>query len=215
MESRISRIFLKVTTSLLLSTSVCLADDSSVRNDSAPIIEPNILRADLSEADIDSQNIEIGVYIGQIGIEELTTVPLVGVSGTYHVTEDFFFEANYASATLEEPNTSKLNQSQTFTDDAFTLYNVSLGVNLLPGEAFWGSEKAFNSAFYVVGGAGVTEFDGDREFTINVGVGYRMIVTEGIALHLDMREHVFKRTLAGSEKNSKNLDFHGGVTYFF
>ena len=215
MESRISCIFLKVAVCLLLTTSNGYGSDESEQSSLSPIIETRILRTDLSESTIDSQDFEVGLYLGQISIEELTTVPLLGISGTYHATEDLFLEANYAVATLEEPNTSKLNQSQAFTDDQLVMFNFSLGFNLLPGEAFLGSEKVFNSAFYIVGGVGVTQFDGNEEFTINLGFGYRIIMMEGFAFHLDAREHVFNRSVAGSERNSKNLDFHGGVTYFF
>lgn len=220
MESRISRIFLKVVACLLLlssgmSYSKDEVDDNAGVVGSAPIIEPFVVRADLKEADIDSENFELGAYFGQISIEELTTIPLMGVSVTFHATEDFFLEANYAIATLEVPNTSKLNQSNTFTDDELVMYNLSLGFDVFPGEVFIGEDWAFNSALYVIAGGGVTQFDSKDEFTVNLGLGYRIILTDWLAFHVDFRDHIFNRKVANVERKSQNFDFHTGVTFFF
>lgn len=224
MESRISRIFLKLTACLLLMSSTAgygespadpsVADDSQF-TENAPILGPFIVRRAMQEADIDTENIELGIYVGQIGLEELTTVPLFGVNATYHATEDLFLEMNYAVATLDTPNTSKLDQSEAFTDDDLVMYNLSLGINLFPGEVFLGEGRAFNAALYVIAGGGVTQFDDKDEFTVNFGVGYRIVLTDWMAFHMDLREHIFSRTVAQAEKKSQNLDFHTGVSFFF
>ena len=222
MESRISRILLKIGTCVLLAgMSVgSYGEETSERKsteamNSAPIIEPFIVRTDLDESDINTENFELGVYVGQISIEELTTIPLYGVSATFHATEDLFLEANYAIGTLEEPNSSTLNQSLTFTDDALVMYNLSLGFNVFPGEVFLGKDWAFNSALYLIAGAGITQFNGKDEFTVNVGMGYRIILTDWMAFHVDFRNHMFSREVAQTDKKSQNLDFHTGVTFFF
>ena len=66
--------------------------------------------------------------------------------------------------------------AQLLTDDErqLTYYNISLGWNVFPGEVFIGSGYAFNSALYLIGGVGNTDFGGDNHFTVNVGAGYRL-----------------------------------------
>ncbi|PCJ44002.1 MAG: outer membrane beta-barrel domain-containing protein [Moraxellaceae bacterium] len=220
MESRISRIFLNVVTCLLMAfVGVCYADTSSKQVGAAPIIEPFVLRADLNEADIDTGNFEIGVYVGLLSMEELTSTVLFGVSATFHATEDIFLEANYAISTIEEPHSSQLNQSDLFTDDELTMYDLSLGLNVLPGEVFVGESRAYNSALYIIAGAGITQLDKSNELTLIAGLGYRMIITDWLALHVDFRDRIFEREIGtGPDKitfRSHNLDFHAGVSYFF
>jgi len=215
MESRISRIFLKVTACLMLvGSGVSVAAGKVEQLGAAPIIEPFVVRTDLDESDINTENFEVGAYIGQISMEEVGTSVLFGVSATFHATEDLFIEANYAVTTMDQPN-NPLTRQDPFTDDAVTMYNLSLGLNVLPGEVFVGKKWAFNSALYVIGGAGITEFNGDDEFTVNVGLGYRIILTDWMAFHIDFRDHIFSRTVLGTESKSQNFDFHSGVTFFF
>lgn len=225
MESWISRIFLKAVACLLVfgaatgyaENSADNSADNSVESiSSAPIIEPFVMREDLKEADIDTENFEVGIYIGQLSVEELTAITLVGTSLTFHATEDLFIEANYAVGTLEETSSaSNVTNVNSFTDDKLVMYNLSLGFNLFPGEVFIGEDWAFNSALYVIGGAGVTQFNGKDEFTVNFGVGYRFIITDWLAYHIDFRDHIFSREVSQATKKSQNFDFHTGVTFFF
>ena len=67
----------------------------------------------------------------------------------------------------------------------------------------------------MIGGVGNTSFAGDDRFMINVGVGYRFLVTDWLAVHVDMRDHIFNIDLLGDDKTAHNLETHGGVTVFF
>ncbi|MBA1332239.1 hypothetical protein QQ73_14360, partial [Candidatus Endoriftia persephone str. Guaymas] len=73
----------------------------------------------------------------------------------------------------------------------FTYYNLSVGYNLLPGEVFIGRDRAFNSQLYLIGGAGSTTFAGDDHFSINLGLGYRLLLSDSFALHLDLCDQLF------------------------
>ena len=103
------------------------------------------------------------------------------------------------------------------TDDEreFTYYNLSLGINIFPGEAFLGANRAYTQAFYVIGGLGSTRFAGDDRFTVNVGMGYRILVTDSIALHADFRDHLFDIDILGENKTVNNLEATLGFTIFF
>ena len=103
------------------------------------------------------------------------------------------------------------------TDDQrdFTYYDVSLGWNLLPGEVFFGGKRAFNSALYVVIGAGNTEFAGDDFFTVTYGAGFRVLLTDSIAAHFDVRDHMLDIDVTGEDKTTHNVEFNLGASWFF
>jgi outer membrane beta-barrel protein len=96
-----------------------------------------------------------------------------------------------------------------------TYYNLSLGYNILPGEVFIGEGRAYNTGLYVIGGLGSTRFAGDDRFTVNFGAGYRFLLTDSIALHIDFRDHLFDIDLFGEENTTHNLEGTLGVTVFF
>jgi len=210
MESRISRIFLAG----LIVIFVSMMSTARAENDQLAI-EPEIIRLDLSEADIDTENFEIGVFTGQISFEDFGSNPLVGVMATFHASEDLFLEANYVVSSIDSVAGEDAIGVTSVVDDDVTYYDLSLGFNLLPGEVFIGKDKAFNSALYLVAGAGITEFNGQDEFTINFGGGFRLILTDVFAIHFGVRNHVFNREVLGSEERSFNLDMHLGLSAFF
>ena len=83
------------------------------------------------------------------------------------------------------------------------------------GEAFIGEGHAFNSALYLIAGVGNTEFADDSHFTVNVGAGYRFLVNDWVALHVDFRDHIFDSDLLGTDKTTHNLEATAGVSLFF
>ena len=68
---------------------------------------------------------------------------------------------------------------------------------------------------YLIAGLGSTRFAGDDRFTVNFGAGYRFLLTDSVALHLDFRDHLFDIDLLGEEKTVHNLEGHLGFTVFF
>ena len=103
------------------------------------------------------------------------------------------------------------------TDDErdYTYYALSFGWNALPGEIFIGENRAYNTAFYLVAGIGSTTFAGDDRFTVNGGFGYRILPADWIAVHFDVRDHVFDIDLLGEKKIVNNLEAHLGLSIFF
>jgi outer membrane beta-barrel protein len=78
-----------------------------------------------------------------------------------------------------------------------------------------GEGRAYNTNLYLVAGLGSTTFGGDDRFTVNFGVGYRLLMTDSVALHVDFRDHLFDIDLLGEEKTAHNLEAHIGFTVFF
>ena len=230
MENRIWRLFLRLVcaASIFAFSHSVLAEDSKEALEvqkSSPLIEPYILRLDLDEAEIDNENFEIGVFYGQFSIEDFGTNETYAVTGAYHVTEDFFIEAVYGVSDLQQPVESGFTANPIINPNELelTYYNLSLGVNILPGEVFVWRDWAFNSQFYVIGGVGTTEYVLDiKETTFNIGAGYRLIVLDWLALRLDVRDHIFKRDGRVSqafgdsdEEVTHNLEVRAGASIFF
>ncbi|MEJ2454533.1 MAG: outer membrane beta-barrel domain-containing protein [Candidatus Thiodiazotropha sp.] len=216
MENRIRILFLVI--ALVLSAPLMAEDLIGDGLRSEPVVQPEIARREIVEPDIDEEDFEVGGYVGFLSIEDFGTSPVYGVRLAYHVTDDIFLEAAAGTSTADKTSYELLSGNvQLLTDDErdFTYYNLSAGYNLLPGEAFFFNRYALNSQFYLIAGVGSTRFAGNDEFTVNVGAGYRLLITDWMAVHLDARDHMFESDLLGEAKTTHNIEVHGGLTVFF
>ena len=215
MENRTKHILLTVLPFaglLLVPTAV------SAQEDDRPLIEPDVRPQKVDEALIDTENFEIGAFAGIINIEDFESSFLWGGKLTYHLSETFFFEANVGFAEGGETSFEKLaGDVQVLSDEDrdYRYYNINIGMNVLPGEAFLTENYAFNTIFYLIGGAGATDFAGDTRFTVNVGAGYQVLLTDSVSIHLGVREHFYRIDVLGEEKTSMNTEVSGGLTVFF
>lgn len=215
MEGRFLRVFLTsirlagVALGLLLAQAAWSQDD--------PLLQPDLPRRTVSLPAIDSENFELSVFAGSLSVEDFGVNPVLGTRLAFHMSEDFFLEAAYAVADTQKTSYERLSGVSLLTDSQrkYSYYNVSLGINVLQGEAFIGKRWAFNNALYLIGGAGSTRFAGDKYFTFNVGAGYRLLLTDWFALHLDVRDHLYDTDLLGEHKTVHNLETVGGVAVFF
>lgn len=182
------------------------------------VIEPELQRRTLEAPKIDAQNFEVGVYGGVMHIDDFGSNPVYGLSLTYHITEDFFVEGDYGRSKGDKTSFEKLSGAADLLSSAdrdYTYYAASVGWNALPGEVFIGSKRAFNSALYLVGGIGSTEFGGDSAFTINFGVGFRLLFNDWLAWHIDARDYLFDRDIFGESERSNNIELRTGVSVYF
>ena len=222
MESRLRIFLLKWVCALVLvgilpGCSYLRVDDAP-NDDAGPVISPELERRTLTEADIDSEDFEVGAFVGVMSIEDFGSNVVYGARGAYHITEDFFVEGTIGRTEAGETSFETLSGgAQILTDSQreLTYYNLSLGYNILPGEAFIGKGHAFNSALYLIAGVGNTEFADDSHFTVNVGAGYRFLVNDWVALHVDFRDHIFDSDLLGKDKTTHNLEGTAGISFFF
>ncbi len=182
-----------------------------------PEIDPNIERRDISEFDIDSENVELGAYVGVISIEDFESNVVYGSRVAYHVNEHLFIEGTYGVSEAGDTSFEVLSGGARFlTEDErdYTYYDVSAGYNM-NGELFVTKNLVFNTDFYLTLGAGSTEFGGDERFTVSAGAGYRVLFTDFFALRLDVKDHVFKSDIIGEEKNVNNLTYTLSTSFFF
>jgi outer membrane beta-barrel protein len=226
MESRIRVLFLIAACAML---SGCAATKNLFgfgREETPPpgaeppgqVIEPEVERREIREPQIDREDFEVGAFVGIMSLEDFGSDVVYGARLAYHVTEGFFVETTIGRTEAGLTSFEVLSGgARIIADDdrTFTYYNLNLGYNILPGEVFVGEGRAFNTNFYLVAGLGSTRFAEDDRFTVNFGAGFRFLMTDSLALHVDFRDHLYDIDLLGEEKTTHNLEGHLGFTLFF
>ncbi len=216
MDSRIQLFLVAALIGSMSAPNAIAAQPKDLELEPLVVREPE--RREVKVDDIDSENFEIGAYGGVLDVQDFGSNPVYGIRAAYHVTEDFFLEGLYGRSELGKTSFEKLSGNvELLTDDdrQFSYYNLSVGYNILPGEAFVGRKYAFRGGLYLIAGAGSSDFAGDQRFTISGGFGYRMAATDWLSLRIDVRDYVFESDLLGSNETLNNLEFTGGLTVFF
>jgi outer membrane beta-barrel protein len=218
MESRFLLLLL-AQVAVLVGLTGC-GRDRLVAEDSGqpPVIEPDVERREIETARIDTEDFEVGVFAGEISVEDFGVNSVLGATFAYHITEGFFVELGAGKADTQLTSFERLSGAARLLTDSerdYSYYDLSLGYNIFPGESFVGKNRSLNTATYLIGGVGKTTFAGDDRFTVNLGVGVRLMPLDWLAIHADVRDHVFDIDLLGQEKTSHNIEAHIGVTFFF
>ncbi len=194
------------------------AEKDQKLDDLGSIFDPKVERRDVEREAIDTENWEVGVYYGVIGIEDFGTNELVGARVAYHVTEDFFIETSYAQSRAGFSSFERLNGNVvllTPEQREYAQFNLGLGFNLLPGEGFIGEELAFTSSLYLITALGSTDFAGEQRSTIMVGGGYRVLFTDWLTMHLTLKDHLYDIELLGTAKTASDLEISTSITIYF
>jgi outer membrane beta-barrel protein len=181
------------------------------------VIQPEVERRNVKVPKIRSQDLELGGYYGTLNIEDFGAHHVYGVQAAYHVTEDFFFQAEAGRSKGGLTSFEVLSNIQLLTDSErwFKYYDLSVGYNFLPGEVFLGRNYALISSFYLLAGVGATEFGGDQKFTVNFGAGYKVLPADWLAVHVAVEDRVYNSDVIGVQKLASNLEAHVGLTFFF
>ena len=227
MENRFRTVFLIVPLMAVLSSGCASTkklfgggNTESIQPAEPPgqVIEPVVERRDIEEPDIDTENFEVGAFAGILAIEDFGSDLVYGARLTYHLTEGFFVEGSVGRSNAGMTSFEILGGGAPILSDSereLPYYNLNVGYNILPGEAFVGQVRAYNTGLYIIAGMGSTRFAGDDRFTVNFGAGYRFILTDSISLHMDFRDHLFDIDVVGEEKTTHNLEATLGLTAFF
>ena len=182
------------------------------------VIDPEVERREIKEPAIDKEDFEIGAFAGIMSVEDFGANLVYGARLAYHLTEGFFVEGTVGRTEAGLTSFEILSGGATLISDServLTYYNLNLGYNILPGEVFLGEGYAYNTSLYLIAGLGSTRFAGDDRFTVNFGAGYRFLLNDSVAIHVDFRDHLFDIDLFGEEKTAHNLEGTLGVTVFF
>ena len=207
-----------ISTTLITITSSVLAEGGDVDINPIIVVEPDNKQREAYEAQIDSEFFELGAYVGILAIEDFGSSTVLGLKASFHATEDFFLQANYGQAEAGASTAEYFfgeDEISIIKNREYRYYNLLVGYNLFPGETFVTQDLTFNSAFYLVAGAGNTEFADDNHFTITIGSGYRVILKDWLSVNVDFRDHSFENEIGPKTKRTHNLEFSTGLTAFF
>ncbi|MDH5661088.1 MAG: outer membrane beta-barrel domain-containing protein [Gammaproteobacteria bacterium] len=224
MAGRILLFLLKVliassaTLIFVQNPAIAIEETSPLINQSEQLIQPEIQRREVKLATIDSENFEITGFFGVLSVEDFGTNSVIGARLAYHINEDLFVEVSLGSSEAGKTSYERLSGGPGLLTDKerdILYYNISLGFNLLPGEAFLTQKTSFNTALYIIGGIGNTEFGGSDRLTLNLGGGFRLLATDWLAYHIDVRDHIFNIDMLGEDKTTNNLEVTFGLSAFF
>lgn len=192
----------------------------SAGSDNVPpgVVQPRVARHEVEVPRIRGSNIELGGHYGLMSIEDFGSHPSYGLDLAYHITADLFVRAEAGRSTGGLTSFETLSGNirlLTEGERKFTYYDLGLGYNFLSGEAFFGRSRAMTSSFYLLGGAGATQFAGDKKFTVTVGAGYQVLPLDWLAVRFGFEDHMFQSDLLGTDKLTHNFEAGLGLTAFF
>jgi len=220
-------VTLRTTVAIL---SVCWAGFAAVAEGAEPsdgggkpgavqVIPPEVKPREVSEAKIDTEMFEVGLFAGVLNIDNFGSAAVYGLNASFHATEDFFLQANYGLSKAGNTSFEDLSGDNvrllTDSERDYTYYDFLFGYNIFPGEVFMTSRLTFNSAFYLVGGVGNTKFGGEDNFTTTLGAGYRIILRDWLTWHVDFRDHIFNSDIINDSDTTHNMELSSGVSFFF
>ncbi|MEO8465630.1 MAG: outer membrane beta-barrel domain-containing protein [Gammaproteobacteria bacterium] len=219
MESR--SVVLLLTLALAVSVLCGCGRHRLVRSDDngqPPVIEPDVERREITVPKIKKSDFEVGFFAGDLSAEDFGVNIAFGATLAYHLSEKFFLQLGLGRTDTDLTSFERLSgdaQLLTEAEREYKYYNLSVGYDILPGEGFFGKKRAWNTATYLIGGVGKTKFAGDDRFTLNVGLGIRIMPLNWLAVHADVDDQIFDIDLLGKAKTAHNLGAHLGVTFFF
>jgi outer membrane beta-barrel protein len=181
-----------------------------------PVIPAQVDRRDVHVPRIKANDVEVGGYLGIMSVQGFGTKPSAGLRLGYHVTEDFFLEGTYGRAKVSDEAYRTLG-IPIFTSEVvpLTYYNLSIGVNLFPGEVFVGKDWAMTSAVYLVGGVGNVKFSGEGHTAYDFGIGIRVLPKDWLSARFEIRDHMFSSDLLGKNELTHNFEMTLGLAAYF
>ena len=165
---------------------------------------------------IDVDDFEVALFAGVLSIEDFGANNVYGARIGYHVTEDFFVEGTYAMSTVSDAAYRRIGAAifEQPEEDLKT-YDLSVGVNLFPGEIFFGKSWATTSSFYLIGGVGNTSLANRDHTTFNFGLGLRMLFADWFAMRIEMRDRMFESDILYESELKHNFEFTLGASFYF
>lgn len=208
---------------LAVAPVLCAAQATPQQPSNEQVIQPQVDRREVKLPKYPSKDFAIGVFGGTYSTQNFGSSAIGGVRLGYHITEDIFVDAVYAQTKVSDENFRQILPAGLFAkpEEKLKYYNLSAGYNILPGEVFWGRNRAWASALYVIAGIGNTNFIASDKVnrrnrqTINFGLGTRVLFWDRMALQVDYRMHIFDLDILGRNESTKNPELTGGVTFYF
>jgi outer membrane beta-barrel protein len=193
-----------------------LATAQSAESVPEPVIPAQVDRRDVRVPKIKANDVEIGAFAGIFSVQSFGTKPSAGLRLGYHVTEDFFIEGTYGRSKVSDESYRRLGIPIFSSEEVpLTYYNLSVGVNLFPGEVFVGRDWAMTSAVYLVGGVGNVKFNSENHTAYDFGIGIRVLPKDWLSARFEIRDHMFSSDILGKNELTHNFEMTLGLAAYF
>lgn len=181
------------------------------------VIVPQVERRDVGLPHYPSNDFEFGLYLGGMNVQNFGTSATAGGRLGYHLTEDWFVEATYGQVRISDETFRRILPGGVLNRvyERLQTYDLSVGYNVIQGEAFFGTNTAKLYDAYVTGGIGNTVFDGQRMQTWVYGFGSELFFNDHIAVRVDARNHLYHLDLLGERKLNQSYELTAGVSVLF
>jgi len=193
------------------------ADPPAAATPQEQIVVPEVARRDVALPHFPSNDFQVGVYGGTYSTQNFGASGVGGVRLGYDITEDFFVQGVLAETKVSDKNFRQILPGGIFpvSSEVLRYYDLSVGYNILPGEAFVGTKYAMPFTFYLITGVGSTSLVQQKHATFNFGSGMRLFFNDYFSVQFDARDHIFSMDLLGVRERTNNLEFTVGLTASF
>ena len=195
-------------------------DKEAEADQAKPVIEPEVERRDVKAPKIDTEDFELGAFVGFMSIEDFGSNAVLRRPArlSHHrgtVRRSHLRPVRRRQDQLRDP-VGRPGAAADATISASSPTTTSRSATTCcRARSSSAGNHAFNSALYVLLGAGNTSFAGDDYFTFTYGAGWRVLPRTAIAAHFDVRDHMFDIDITGEDKTTHNIEFNLGATWFF
>ena len=132
------------------------------------------------------------------------------------IRDSLYLEGDYARSTVEDSNFRNIGAPLFDSEEEdLTMYGLSVGYTLLPGEVFVGSRWARASAMFMSFGVGNTEFVDEDNVTYLLGFGLRALPADWLSLRLEARDRIWESDLLGESEWKHNFEITLTLGAFF
>jgi outer membrane beta-barrel protein len=204
-----------ITISCVIAQATAQEDQENRSQSRVRIIEPDKTITEAQPAAIDTEKFQLGFYLGTLSVEDFGTDVVTGLELTYHISSDWFVQGNYGVATIDKAAFETNQQFLASDDRDFEYFAITGGYRWIQGRSFLGSRSKYNSDIYLLAGAEQVSFAANDETGLNLGLSYRLVLTDWTTLNVDFREHMFKRDFIGDSKQTFNTEFRVGLNALF
>lgn len=186
---------------------------------------PNIERREIVTPGIDTENLELTAMASFISVQDYNFEPHFSFRLAYHPHESFFIEGSAGQADIgisqveravDDGLISGASNLTLFEDRSYTDFHLSLGWVVLPGHTSFRG-KTYIQQLYLIGGGGLTNFADSNNTTVNFGAGYRLLITDNLAIRAEARDYIvsWDDPPFGTSARQHNLSMGLGVSLFF
>lgn len=185
---------------------------------------PNIERREIVTPGINNENFEISAFLSMVSVQDFSVEPHFGLRLSFHAHEDLFIEGSIGQADIGSSavdrfsgSTPGVPETPTLVDRRWTDYHLSLGWHILAGQSSFLSGRQLIHNTYIIGGGGLTNFADQNNFTINGGLGHRVLINDSLAVRVEARDYIvsYDTPIPGSNSRTHNLALSLGLSMFF